>query len=204
MRFTDVNHASDRLVGGYVFYKDSLCIVQTILTSRQDDVGDDFKVIIEDMKNSSKYSVWLSDSELNYMSIPLGYVNLELGKLTSYITRPPLRQYRQALTHRCIETSTTLSSPEFDHGYIDWSDIFRYTNSCLIDCITNNYPTYSEIMEEGGTGAFTRNLAVSMGTIYFCGSSVVADKGVLTPEFEYMKDELENVHGITLKSSSEA
>lgn len=113
------------------------------------------------------------DDNLDISSIPLGYVNLNQFKITTYVRREPLRRYKQGVEISYVTQKPLNSEGSLSNKYLKGQEIF--------DCVTGNYPNLSvairKLTTDGWSSiAISRNIALrrldSSLKVYFKDSDV--------------------------------
>lgn len=145
----------------------------------------------------------IKDGKYNINEIRLGYVNL--GKNAYYLTRMPVRRYKQSLCNENVHIPR-LSEEDMRNGLL-FENIARHKG--FSDCIFNIYPSFQEVMEmfaknkEKESIAFSRSMAVQRDPVglfklQYKGRNIAwgeASKFVLPTEFYYLRETI-NEHGI--------
>lgn len=82
-------------------------------------------------------NVDMDDPELNVQNIRLGYVNISRLKACAYLSRVPIRQYKQGLSPNVV----AVTPKTIQYG---WQDLCRLAAPELNDMFANKYPSVEE------------------------------------------------------------
>jgi hypothetical protein len=82
------------------------------------------------------------DVNIDISSLTLGYLNIDHPdyKLAVYLKREPARQYRQGIDVQRLTQTVLRSNGAGVHPKI-------LEGKCLVDCVANNYPSFSQAMK---------------------------------------------------------
>jgi hypothetical protein len=147
--YTDVNDASQHLLGTVVLYDGNPVVVMGI---RNDTDGFQADLVPCYPRGSDIFSVSLWDPKIKTRNFNLGYVNFQ--SRTVFLTRNPRRQYQQGLSDNNVVVST---GDRFSH---------IRTNKNFVDAMQGKYPSISDCVKRIQDGncvgiAFNTEFALS-------------------------------------------
>ena len=151
--------------------------------------SDDGEVSYSPLDDLGKVNREQLNSSWNLSSPDIGMVNLDGGDGCAYLSRKPVRAWRQGLTDQNIIAKLKKMTFRFSPKYL----------SALKKCILDDYPTFSEALKVsediGNPYAFHKRYAVDFHSkrLYYKWH-IIGDylnkKAVLNSKFSHLEDDL--------------
>lgn len=173
MLYDHFQDAGAALNGCIILYKDEpYQVAEARSTDGRGLSPDRIKLIlapVANMRGGEYKEVILSDADLNYTRLRIGYINSHRYNKALYFFRQPARRNRQGLNSENVWCHN--NGYNFQHMYND---------SGLGDCLHNKYPPLAEAIKwidskDWGSVAITRELAIRKDKLR--GDLVLSYKG---------------------------
>jgi hypothetical protein len=155
--YTDVNDASQHLLGTVVLYDGNPVVVMGIIN---DINGFEAQLVPCHPRGSDQFRVSLWDPKIKTRNFNLGYVNFGKSPGAVFLTRQPRRQYQQGLSDNNVVVST---GDRFSHirtskNFVDaMRGIYPSINDCIKrlqngDCTSIAFNTEFALADNGESG----------------------------------------------------
>lgn len=215
--YDSIEETSSRLASTVVMYDGAPVLVDSVSydTDRHGSIRSHEIALrvhrIGGVRKPKTKQILLRDNKLEYMRIPLGYINWQIRAI--YLSRKPSRTYKQGLYSENVHISSDLgvqqslshSRPQFIGTTPDWTQVMRTPG--FRSMMANNYPTCRAALKKlQGTKskeslAFGRKLCLlkdPIGLVYvlYKGERIgwAGDDGmfILGQKYEYLTEVLES------------
>ena len=197
--FYDEHHARSYLIGSIIRLGKQPIFIRELQAAEEQRINKKFRVIYSRVGEHNNSILFLPNSNINMIPVPLGMMSTEEG--TWYVQRQPTRGWKIGLNPENISYQIISGRPVKNIGLRREQPDVSFNSQELNNCILGNHPSYNDALQLVMKGnkhsqAFSRQFAINRGGLVFKSIDDTVgvcerNKPILFDHFQYLQEVLE-------------